>query len=111
MHLIYNGQESFILNDTIQLNILFTKDKNSITRNEIFQRLKNNLSVCLSIVPKTKAYSQLSFLPEEEYQQYLPSVSHHPALLHVRNHIFHCQNKVFLPSETGGEGYQAQTHP
>ena len=41
MHLIYNGQEPFILNDTIQSNILFTKDKNSIDKNNYIQILKN----------------------------------------------------------------------
>ena len=41
MHLIYNGQESFILNDTIQSTILFTKDKNSIDKNNYIQILKN----------------------------------------------------------------------
>ena len=39
------------------INLL--KEKIPFPKKEIYQRLKNNLSVCLSIIPKSKAYSQL----------------------------------------------------
>ena len=42
LHIIYNGQESFIMNDTIQSNILFMKEKNIIDRNEYLNIIKNS---------------------------------------------------------------------
>jgi ABC-type bacteriocin/lantibiotic exporter with double-glycine peptidase domain len=53
IHLIYNGQESFILNDTIQSNIFFMKDKNSIDKFKYLEIIKNScLENDLSLVEK-----------------------------------------------------------
>ena len=52
-HLIYNGQESFILNDTIQSNILFMKEKNDINQNIHLKVIKNScLENDLSLMEK-----------------------------------------------------------
>ena len=52
-HLIYNGQESFILNDTIQSNILFMKEKNDINQNIYLNVIKNScLENDLSLMEK-----------------------------------------------------------
>ena len=52
-HLIYNGQESFILNDTIQSNILFMKEKNEINPNIYLQIIKDScLENDLSLLEK-----------------------------------------------------------
>ena len=52
-HLIYNGQESFILNDTIQSNILFMKEKNDINQNIYLKVIKNScLENDLSLMEK-----------------------------------------------------------
>ena len=42
LYLIYNGQDSFIMNDTIQSNIFFMKEKNNINNNTYLQILKNS---------------------------------------------------------------------
>ena len=42
LHLIYNGQESFIMNDTIRANILFMKEENSINNNYYLQIINNS---------------------------------------------------------------------
>ena len=42
MHLIFNGQESFILNDTIQSNILFMKEKNDINKETYLKIIKDS---------------------------------------------------------------------
>ena len=53
IHLIYNGQESFILNDTIQSNIFFMKDKNSIDKFKYLEIIKNScLENDLSLMEK-----------------------------------------------------------
>ena len=52
-HLTYNGQESFILNDTIQSNILFLKEKNDINQNIYLKVIKNScLENDLSLMEK-----------------------------------------------------------
>ena len=53
IHLIYNGQESFILNDTIQSNILFMKEKNEFNQNTYLNIIKNScLENDLSLMEK-----------------------------------------------------------
>ena len=42
MHMIYNGQESFIMNDTIQSNIFFMKEKNSIEEKAYLNIINNS---------------------------------------------------------------------
>ena len=53
LYLIYNGQDSFILNDTIQSNIFFMKEKNTINNNIYLEILKNScLEYDLSLMEK-----------------------------------------------------------
>ena len=53
LYLIYNGQDSFIMNDTIQSNIFFMKEKNNINNNTYLQILKNScLEHDLSLMEK-----------------------------------------------------------
>ena len=53
LYLIYNGQDSFILNDTIQSNIFFMKEKNIINNNIYLEILKNScLEYDLSLMEK-----------------------------------------------------------
>ena len=53
LYLIYNGQDSFILNDTIQSNIFFMKEKNTINNNIYLEILKNScLEHDLSLMEK-----------------------------------------------------------
>ena len=42
IHIIYNGQESFIMNDTIQSNIFFMKEKNSIEEKAYLNIINNS---------------------------------------------------------------------
>ena len=52
-HLIYNGQESFIMNDTIRSNILFMKEKDNINQNIYLKIIKDScLENDLSLMEK-----------------------------------------------------------